>query len=54
MSLSPMQAETLGQTIIELLNLEVKSNGKVETRLGEKTPQALGRSIIRLNRDFFK
>lgn len=38
----------LGLSLIQLLGLKVKSNGRVNTQDGDKSPEGLGRTIERL------
>ncbi len=39
--------EKLGNQLIELLSLKVKSNGRVDTSEGDKTPIGLALTIMR-------
>lgn len=40
--------ERLGNRLIEVLNLKVAKNGRVDTALGEKVPVGLGRLVVDL------
>jgi hypothetical protein len=40
-------ATKVGKNIIELLNLKVKKNGRVDTAWGDKTPAGLARTVKR-------
>lgn len=39
-------AQVVGDYFIELLHLKVKSNGRVDTNFGDKTPIGLARTIV--------
>ena len=41
-------AEQIGNRLIELLDLKVKSNGRVNTSGGDKTPVGLAKTVKRL------
>lgn len=41
-------AEQIGNKLIELLDLRVKDNGRVDTSGGDKTPVGLARTVKRL------
>lgn len=41
------QIEQFGNEVIKLLSLKVKSNGRVNTNIGDKTPLGLGKMLIR-------
>ena len=41
------QETQLGEAIIDLFGLPVKSNGRVDTSEGDKTPLGLGKTILR-------
>ena len=45
MFLTNEQAIKLGQEVIDGLNLQVQSNGRVDTTWGDKSPEGLGRTI---------
>ena len=40
--------EQLGNKLIEVLNLKVKKNGRVDTQWGDKTPIGLGATVARI------
>ena len=41
------QAQTVGEQLIALLDLRVKTNGRVDTAGGDKTPIGLARTVKR-------
>lgn len=42
------QAIALGEQVIDALQLKPKKNGRVDMKFGDKTPEGLGRTIIRM------
>lgn len=46
--LDSQQAEKLGQVLIQLLDLNVKPDGKIYTSYGFKIPIGLGRTVLRV------
>ena len=40
--------EKLGEAIVELLSLKIKSNGRIETSWGDKTLEGLGATVERV------
>ena len=42
------EKEKLGNALIELLHLKVKSNGRVDTTWGDKTPIGLAATVTRI------
>lgn len=46
--LTEEQEKKIGEEIIELLDLKIKKNGRVNTSFGDKTPLGLGRVILRI------
>lgn len=41
----------IGNKLIELLALKVKSNGRVDTSVGDKTPMGLAKTVKRFIED---
>jgi len=42
------QAKAAGEKLIEVLNLKVKKNGRVDTEWGDKTPLGLALTVERI------
>ena len=42
------QAKIAGEQLIEILNLKVKANGRVDTTWGDKTPTGLALTVERI------
>ena len=42
------RAQEIGETLIDVLGLKVKGNGRVETSIGDKTPMGLARIVERI------
>lgn len=51
MKLTDEQKTEIGQRLIELLSLKVKSNGRVDTSVGDKTPLGLFKTVKRFIED---
>jgi hypothetical protein len=51
MKLSDEQKTEIGEKLIELLALKVKSNGRVDTSVGDKTPKGLFLTVKRFIED---
>ena len=49
--MSDEQAQKLGEQLIEVLQLKVKSNGRVDTSWGDKTPIGLGKTVEQIVKD---
>jgi hypothetical protein len=46
--LATMTEHKIGERLIQLLNLPVKENGRVDTGIGDKTPLGLARTVQRI------
>ena len=43
-----LRAQKIGEALIEILNLKVKKNGRVNTSWGDKSPAGLARVVERV------
>ena len=48
------QARKLGEQLIEVLQLKLKKNGRVDTDWGDKTPVGLGHVVHRMVEEHLK
>lgn len=46
--LSKERADKIGESLIEVLGLRVKKNGRVNTTWGDKSPEGLARTVERI------